>query len=104
MPPSSTAPLREPASRRTAECPSFCQGEASWARASTANELTSSVAAKASVARRGTMAFMRRLYRLEVTRTIELLVSTLLRNLGCKNLVLVMAVSLIDRTVTQYQD
>ena len=33
-PPSSTAPLREPASSRIAEWPSLCHGEASCARAS----------------------------------------------------------------------
>ena len=36
MPPSSTAPLRDPASNRTAECASRCHGEASSARTSIA--------------------------------------------------------------------
>src|SRR6478672_9278217 len=74
IPPSSTPPLRDPASRRTAECVSRCQGEESSARASSANVPTSRVAAKPTTARIGTMTVMRRLYRLVLTQTIELLV------------------------------
>ena len=74
MPPSSTAPLRDPASSRTAEWPSRCQGEASWARASIASDDANRVAAKPSAARMGTMTVMRRLYRQARRQTIELLV------------------------------
>src|SRR5665647_1075550 len=94
MPPSSTAPLREPASSRTAECPSRCQGDASWARASIVRAEARTAAAKPSAARMGTMVVMRRPYRLVGVQTIELLVmyfSSARR-------------SLIDRTATQYQD
>src|ERR1700730_883679 len=79
MPPSNTAPLRDPASSRTAEWPSRCQGEASWARASIANDEANTVAAKPSAARMGTMAIMGRLYRLAVSQTIELLVMNFLK-------------------------
>src|SRR6202007_846928 len=72
MPPSSTAPLRDPASSRTAECASSCQGEASWARALGANNESKTMAATPSMARAGTMEFMRRLYSLSVAQTIEL--------------------------------
>src|ERR1700761_8137463 len=91
MPPSSTAPLREPASSRTAECPSFCQGDASWARTSTAIEEASRAIAKTNAARIGTIAIMGCLYRVEIRQTIELLV----RHLDSR---------LIDRIATQYQD
>src|SRR5581483_1096664 len=74
MPPSSTAPLRDPASSRTAECASSCQGDASWARAAGANSESKMVAATPSVARAGTTAFMRRLYLLSDAQTSELLV------------------------------
>ena len=40
MPPSSTAPLRDPASSRTAECASRCHGEASSARTSDVAQAT----------------------------------------------------------------
>jgi hypothetical protein len=74
MPPSSTVPLREPASSRTAECPSRIQGDASWARASTAKDDANRVAAKPSAARMGTIVIMVRLYSLPGLQTIELLV------------------------------
>src|SRR6266404_4780212 len=94
MPPSSTAPLRDPASSRTAECPSRCHGEASWARASIARDDANKVAAKPSAARMGTITIMRRLYSQGRLQTIELLVIWILEA----------ARSLIDRTGTQYQD
>src|SRR5664279_4281777 len=94
MPPSSTAPLREPASSRTAECPSRCQGDASWARASIVRDEARTVAAKPSAARTGTMTVMRRLYRLMGVQAIELLVIYFQAP----------GRSLIDRTATQYQD
>src|ERR1700687_3333883 len=94
MPPSSTAPLRDPASSRTAECPSRCQGEASWARASIVRDDANTIAARPSAARMGTMTIMRRLYRQAGGQTIELLVMYFERRLLC----------LIDRTAPQYQD
>ena len=63
MPPSSTAPLRDPASSRTAECASRCQGEASSARAAIASERRKQGGAKPSAARMGTIMAMKRLYR-----------------------------------------
>src|ERR1700736_2050843 len=92
MPPSSTAPLRDPASSRTAECPSRCHGDASWAQASIARDDAHIVAAKPSAARMGTVTIMRRLYRQTRPQTIELLV------------IYYKTRSLIDRTATQYQD
>jgi len=88
MPPSSTAPLREPASNRTAEWPSLCQGDASPARASIAKDTAKHtvkdivkpgddaniVAAKPSEARMGTITVMRRHYSLARWQAIELLV------------------------------
>ena len=65
MPPSSTAPLREPASSRTAEWPSFCQGEASWARASAASEDSKQGCGKAERGAQGNHDDHRRLYRLK---------------------------------------
>src|SRR5882762_1016957 len=93
MPPSNTAPLRDPARSRTAEWPSRCQGDASSARALGANDEARRVAATPTAARLGTMAIMRRLYRQARRQTIELLVRAA-RWIG----------SLIDRTATQYQD
>src|SRR3984885_16370167 len=93
MPPSSTAPLRDPASSRTAECPSRCHGEASWARASIASEDTKMVVAKPSAARKGTMTVMRRLYSQARPQTIELLVMYAETTRG-----------LIDISGTRYQD
>ena len=78
MPPSSTALLRDPASSRTAECPSRCQGEASWALAPLAADIVRNdanmVAAKRGTARMGTMTTMTGLYSQAVPQTIELLV------------------------------
>src|ERR1700712_2828022 len=91
MPPSSTGPLRDPASSRTAEWPSFCQGEESCARACGSPDNTRTAAVKP--ARRGTMTVMERLYRQAALQTIELLV--IHRGL---------ARSLIDRAGTRYQD
>src|SRR6266700_1905551 len=94
MPPSSTAPLRDPASRRMAECASRCQGEESSARTSIAVHATDRMAAMPSVARMGTMTIMRRLYRQVLAQTIELLVIPKTNT----------AAGLIDRTATRYQD
>jgi hypothetical protein len=74
MPPINTPPLRDPANSRTAECPSFCHGDESWARAAVIGDDASAIAAKPSAARMGTMTIMRRLYRLAGKQTIELLV------------------------------
>jgi hypothetical protein len=71
MPPSSTVPLRDPASSRTAECVSRCHGEASSARTSNVAHATYKAAAP-SAARRGTVTIMERLYRLVAAQTIEL--------------------------------
>src|ERR1043166_1272421 len=91
MPPSSTAPLRDPASSRTAEWLSFIQGEESCARACGPTDSTSTAAA--NPARMGTMTVMKRLYRQAALQTIELLV--IHRGL---------ARSLIDSAGTRYQD
>src|SRR3954464_8055108 len=91
MPPSSTAPLRDPASSRTAEWASFCQGEESCARACGPADNTSAAAAKP--ARMGTITVMKRLYRQAARRTIELLV------IQCG-----LARSLIDSPGARYQD
>jgi hypothetical protein len=53
---------------------SRCQGEESSARTSVANAPTNRVATKPTAARIGTMTVMRRLYRLTLPQTIELLV------------------------------
>jgi hypothetical protein len=79
MPPNSTAPLRDPANNRTAECRSRCHGEASSACASIARpdtnkHDTNKVAAAPIAARMGTITIMRRLYRQAAVQTIELLV------------------------------
>src|SRR4051812_45668545 len=92
MPPSNTAPLRDPASRRTAEWVSRCHGEASSAQTPAAAHAKDKVAAKPSAARRGTITTMERLYRQVRRQTIELLVMP-----GPPR-------SLIDRTAAQYQD
>src|SRR5476649_2657118 len=92
MPPSSTPPLRDPASSRTAEWPSLSQGEESCARAGSMKNDTTTAAAKP--ARRGTMTIMRRLYSQALPQTIELLV---IRFAGPVR-------SLIDSAPTQYQD
>src|SRR6188472_2247803 len=94
MPPSSTAPLREPASNRTAEWPSRCHGDESSARPSAASDEANRAAARPSAARRGTMTVMRRLYSQARPQTIELLVMCAEKPARC----------LIDRTPTQYQD
>jgi len=73
-PPSSTVPLRDPASSRTAECPSRCHGEASWARTSAAKIDTNRTVTKPRAARMGIVVIMRRLYRQVGSQTIELLV------------------------------
>src|SRR3979409_2469608 len=91
MPPSSTAPLRDPASSRTAERPSFTQGEESCARACGPTDNTITAAAKP--ARMGTMTVMKRLYRQAARQTIELL--------GIHG---GWARSLIDSGGTRYQD
>src|ERR1700738_176074 len=93
MPPSSTAPLRDPASSRTAECPSRCQGDASSARASIARDEATMAAARPTAARMGTM-IMARHYSQARLQAIELLVM----RQGTP------AQSLIDRTGTRYQD
>src|SRR4051794_28131358 len=72
MPPSSTAPLRDPASSRTAEWLSLTQSEASSARAS--GEINEATTAAAKPAVTGTMAIIRRLYSAALPQTIELLV------------------------------
>jgi hypothetical protein len=79
MPPSSTPPLREPATSRNAECASRCQGEESPAQALVASDTASIFTAspklkRKGAARMGTIAVMKRLYRLELSQTIELLV------------------------------
>jgi hypothetical protein len=71
-PPSSTAPLRDPASNRSAECVSRCHGEESSARTSIAAHATDRVMATPIAARRGTITTMRRLYRQVPAQTIEL--------------------------------
>src|SRR3954451_7631412 len=91
MPPSSTVPLRDPASSRTAEWPSFTQGEESCARVCGIEDQTMSAAM--SPARMGTMTVMKRLYSQALRQTIELLV--IRRRL---------ARSLIDSADTRYQD
>src|SRR5436190_1616978 len=58
MPPSSTVPLRDPASSRMAECASRCQAEESSARTSIAAHATDNVAATPSTARIGTIPIM----------------------------------------------
>src|SRR6185295_11826368 len=92
-PPSSTVPLRDPASNRTAECASCCHGEASSARTSDDAHATHR-AATPSAARRGTITIMGRLYRQVAAQTIEL------RVIGPPN----DGGSLIDRNPTRYQD
>jgi hypothetical protein len=79
MPPSSTPPLRDPANSRSAECASRCQGEESAAQALVASDAASILAVsprteRMGAARMGTIAVMKRLYRLELSQTIELLV------------------------------
>jgi hypothetical protein len=74
MPPSSTAPLRDPASSRTAEWPSLSHGEASCARACGVNDDARIVTANPAAAPMGTMTVMRRIYRQALPQTIELLV------------------------------
>src|SRR6516225_6227326 len=74
IPPSSTAPLRDPASSRTAECPSRCHGDASSAWAASASDDASKVVATPSAACRGTLVSIARLYRVTPGQTIELLV------------------------------
>src|SRR3954462_1425260 len=91
MPPSSTAPLRDPASSRTAEWPSFTQGGETCPRACGPTDNTKTAAA--SPARMGTMTVMKRLYRQALSQTIELLVI----RYG-------LARSLIDSAGTRYQD
>jgi hypothetical protein len=71
MPPSNTGPLRDPASSRTAACDPFCQGEASWARASIGESDVNAATAKSAAdrearkfstrsSRLGTIAFIKR--------------------------------------------
>src|SRR3954451_4820837 len=91
MPPSSTAPLRDPASSRTAEWPSFTQGEESCARACGITD--KAMSAVVLPARLGTITVMNRLSRQAVRQTIELLV------IRCRP-----ARSLIDSAGTRYQD
>src|SRR5512134_3400205 len=92
-PPSSTVPLRDPASSRTAECASRCHGEASSARTSDVAHATYK-AATPSAARRGTITIMGRLYRQVSPQTIELRVIGRRMTPG----------SLIDRNPSRYQD
>src|SRR4051812_1208119 len=104
-PPSSTAPLRDPASRRTAECASRCQGEESSARTRVAIHATDNVPARPSAARMGTIGIMGRLYSQVRAQTIELLVIP--RRNGCEydcECTGIDIPGLIDRNATRYQD